>query len=144
MLKPVMVYCHKNKIGRLAADLQAETRTSHLNEDRRAPTVARSAAENSLTVLCANHKSSLFKAGNYGNARGFTGDALRNAFVWCTHQFVKNSMTRFNAIIQFLQISRICDVSRKNANTNDQNHSFHDRIPPATNHAYDARPRSIV
>ena len=88
----------------LAAGLEAEAGASELDEGGCAPSVAGTAGDDALTVLCADDEGSLFEAGNNSDAGGFGSDVVGDAFIGRIHEFMKYLMGGFDAVVEFLDV----------------------------------------
>ncbi len=100
-LEAIVRHGDEDEIGGLAAGLEAEAGTGHLDEGRCAPAMAGATGNDSLTVLGADDEGAFLKAGDDGDAGGFGGDVLRYAFVGCTHEFVQDGVCGLDALVEF-------------------------------------------
>jgi len=103
-LEGVVGGADEDKISGLATGLETEAGTAELDESWGAPAMTGAAADDALSVLSTEDEGSLFEAGNDGDASGFGCDVVRDAFVWGLHEFVKDSASGLDALIEFFDV----------------------------------------
>jgi len=94
----------EDEICGLATSLEAEAGTGELDEGRCAPAVASTAANDTLTILSAKDEGSFFEAGDDGDAGGFGGDVIRDAFVGGCHELMQDHVGCFDALIELCNV----------------------------------------
>ncbi len=84
------------------------------------------AGGDALTILGTDEKRTFLESGDDGNTGGFCGDVERNSSVGRGHQFVQNSVSRGNAVVE-LRVSSVrdCDATHAERNEDSSNKIFH-------------------
>jgi len=98
---------YEDKIGSLAANLEAEAGTGQLNEGRSAPATAGAAADDALAVFGTDDEGSFLEAGDNRDAGSMRGDAVGKAVIGGIHEFVQNCMGCLDASIEFGLVSGV-------------------------------------
>jgi len=107
ILQTMLIHRDQYEIRRLATDLPTKATASQLNEDRSRPSTRRTAGRNTLSILRAHDEGTLLILGNHDNARCPCQDRLRNALVWCGHNFLNYRSCIIQSVAQ-LRVLRTC------------------------------------
>ncbi len=114
ILHTAVVDGDQHQVRRLAADLEAEATSSHLDEGRSAPSAAfRLAGDNALTIAAADHEGSFFVCRYNRNAGSVRHDAERDGLGWDRFDFVDDAGCGTEPIHKFRAAGR--SIALRNA-----------------------------